>query len=100
MTDGRIDAALVAGLQHEVLNPLTGALGVLAAMRDLPMFRPALAEAITAVEHELRRIERAMRAFADGDRLRYVPYVNGGMMLVPDPGSAARSEVVARKAER
>lgn len=90
-TERDVVAEFLTGFQHEILNPLAGALGALHVMRDVALSPSALADVIESVERELRRIEDAVRGFGDASALRRVSYVNGATMLVPGMAASVQS---------
>jgi PAS domain S-box-containing protein len=72
---------LVVGLHHSILNPLTGILGALQVLKQMPGGEPEQARTIAAAEEEIRKIERLVRRLPELQRTEEIPYLGGTTML-------------------
>lgn len=72
---------VVAGLHHEILNPLTGILGALQVIKQEGIVQPKKSEAIAEAESEIRKIERLIRQLGALRRTTGSPYVGDTTML-------------------
>ena len=72
---------LVVGLHHSILNPLTGILGALQVLKQMPASVPEQARAIAAAEDEVRKIERLVRRLPEIQRTEETPYLGRTTML-------------------
>lgn len=73
--------AVVVGLHHAILNPLTGILGALQIMRDPALDAGAKARALAEAEAEVRKVEQIIRRLPDIERADVTAYVGGTTML-------------------
>lgn len=73
--------ALVVGLAHSILNPLSGILGVLQVLKDDCLPAETKGDLLAQAEVEVRRIEDVVRDLRLAEVSRLVPYVGGEMMF-------------------
>lgn len=73
--------AVVVGLHHAILNPLTGILGALQILRDPALDAGAKARALAEAEAEVRKVEQIIRRLPDIERADVTAYVGGTTML-------------------
>lgn len=72
---------IVVGLHHSILNPLTGILGALQVLKQMPASVPEQARTIAAAEEEIRKIERLVKRLPGLQRTEETPYLGSTTML-------------------
>jgi PAS domain S-box-containing protein len=76
---------VAVSLHHAILNPLTGLLGVLQALKEGLLAPAARTGALAQAEAEAHKIEQVIRQLATLDRAADTPYVGRIAMLDLDP---------------